>query len=173
LDSWTKANSIRLILVGLVVVALLSSGVFALSWTYPNDQASMFYAALNGEQYPNGGWVPLGNSSSGFFGPYVVSVGPNSTVQYTLEFRPGLSKGTLSYVTSPIRNSYLWSPISWNPPSPTTPSTRMYVIFTYGFPQGTCACSPTRYSAAWFTGPQGNLSQSVQTVQYGGIGFAN
>lgn len=156
---------------GIVVVALLSAGIFSLFWTYPNDQGSFNNAVLEGWQYPTGSWIALNSQgcSSCIDGPVSVSIGPNSTAQYTVEFQTGLSPGTLALLHfSKTQDVYAVGPFNWNPPSSTFPSIKQYVVFTYSLQAGTQGGPQPKYSTVWFTGPQGNLSQTVHTLQYGG-----
>ena len=171
LINWTKTDSTNLILMGVVVVALLSGGIFSLFWTYPNDQGSFNNAVLEGWQDPTGSWIALNSQgcSSCIDGPVSVSIGPNSTAQYTVEFQTALSPGPLALLNySKTQDVYAVGPFNWNPPSSTFPSIKQQVVFTYSFVDAVEGGPQPRYSTVWFTGPQGNLSQTVHTLQYGG-----
>ena len=171
LINWSKTDSVNLILVGVAVVALLSGGIFSMIWTYPNERGSINNAVLEGWQYPTGSWLALNGQgcSSCIDGPVSVSVGPNSTAQYTVEFQAGLSPNTLALLRySQTQDTYAVGPFNWNPPSSAFPSIKQYVVFTYSFQAVLVGGPQPRYSTVWFTGPQGNLSQTVHSLQYGG-----
>src|SRR6266699_1551657 len=139
LINWSKTDSVNLILVGVAVVALLSGGIFSMIWTYPNERGSINNAVLEGWQYPTGSWLALNGQgcSSCIDGPASVSVGPNSTAQYTVEFQAGLSPNTLALLRySQTQDTYAVGPFNWNPPSSAFPSIKQYVVFTYSFQYG-------------------------------------
>jgi hypothetical protein len=142
---------------------MLTAGIFFILWTSPNDQASINNAVLIG-----GTWVNAGNVT--YPEPRTVSIRPSSEAQFGLEFQttavPTWQQGEVLF-SSHGSETFIWRHLLWNPPSSTTLSyEKRYVFFTYSFsalcytPSGGCA------PAIWFTGPQGNLSQSVKTSRY-------
>ncbi len=157
--------SFHLILGGIVIVLTLTVGAFFILWTSPNGQGSINNAVLEGE---NAWAVPNeAGCSSCISGPAAVSVGPDSTAQYIIEFQTNyVSQSTQGQLySSPDQDLYVVT-FQWTPPSSDFFSfERQYVVFTYSFQFG---ISGTTRSTVWFTGPQGNLSQSVHTSKYGG-----
>jgi hypothetical protein len=172
LARWTKADSIHLFLEGIAIVTMLTIGFFLILWTSPNDQGSINNAVLQGEQ----GWVNLGNVTccNHVDGPSTVVIRASSEAQYTIEFQTTAVPAWQQVVySSPNGQTYIWRHVLWSPPSSTTLSyEKRYVFFIYSFsalcyvsqqtpPNGRCA------PALWFSGPHGNLSQSVSTSKYG------
>ena len=149
---------IRLVLTGIAIVAMLTWGIFATLWTFPNDQGSVIQAVLNGEYQYGFYRGPSGNGTI---------LTPGSHAQFIIMYRAqnqggggggsSLLPGGLGFVEGP----YLW----------TTPSTtlttfgRNYAVFTFSFSSRLGSGNAT----LWFTGPQGNLTLSFNTERYGGL----
>lgn len=170
LTSWTRTDSINVLLAGILMAALLSGSVLCLLWTYPNDQGNTYNAVLEGWQYPAGGWQNLYTLGSPNFreGPSTVLVGPNSTAQYIVGFQANLPSFKSGYLNYSQSQDIYYSGFGWSEPSSAFPSVKQYAVFSYSFEAGIEGGPPVRYTTVWFTGPQGNLSQTVHTAMYGG-----
>lgn len=169
--NWSKTDSINLILIAVVIVGLLSGGIVSMFWAYPNDQGSINNAALQGEEI----WANPGNITCCYQGgrtigegPAVVSVGPRSEARYIVEFnQTSLSSLSCQYALCSTAGGLTYVlPALWTSPSTAFSSfERRYAVFTYSFPG---LIGPQGDAEVWFTGPQGNLSQTVHTAKYGG-----
>jgi hypothetical protein len=162
--SLKRIRSIRLTLQGLVTVALLIWGSYAilLVQTSPSDERSIITAALTGES----NLVETGITGSGT----VIQSG--TRVQYILTFETNVASNV---GPSPTQlnggGGYAFGPVLWSPSNSASSSYRVeYAVFTYSFnwvpgPQGCCP--------QWFSGPQGNISASTGIGSYGGLeGYA-
>lgn len=169
LDLIPRINSIHLILEGIVIVILLVWGGYGilLTQTSPSDQRSIITEALAGE---------YAISSTGTSGGGVV-ITPGSEFQYILMFQGvGPTTGTRNSSAFALpAGGYAFGPITWTPssntlssfPNSTSYSYKIaYAVFTFSFnyPAGPLGCC-----RVWFSGPNGNISQYLGTVTYGGL----
>jgi hypothetical protein len=140
-------------LILMAIVAMLSWGVFAVFWTFPNDQGATVNAVLNGEN---------DYAANGYGGV----IRPGSEGQYLMFYRTTVPAATGSGTYSvPGGQGFAFGPFLWTTPVSTISSYEIrYAIFTFEF---TSQLGPS--VRLWFSGPQGNLTASFYTNKYGGI----
>lgn len=150
----TRTSGIHLVLASLAIIVMLTWGVYALFWTYPNDQGSTLNAVLNGElsdTYYRGN----GNGSI---------IRPGTEDHFIMIFKTNPGNGGGGFM-SPDGKDFIVGPFPWTAPSPTASTWEVqYAVFTFSFSAQLGPPSPL-----WFTGPQGNMSQAIHTSQYGGL----
>jgi hypothetical protein len=133
---------------------MLTWGVYALLWTYPNDQGSTLNAVLNGElsdTYYRGN----GNGSI---------IRPGTEDQFIMIFKTNPGNGGGSFI-SPDGKDFIVGPFLWTAPGVAGSAwTMQYAVFTFSF---STQLGP--YSPLWFSGPQGNMSQFIHNDRYGGL----
>ena len=149
----------QLVLTGVAIATMLTWGVYAGLWTFPNDEGSIIQAVLNGE-YQSGYYPgPSGNGT-------IIPAG--SQAQFIVMYRTQ-NQGGGGGGSSLLPNGLGWveGPHLWTTPSATPTSlAKYYAIFTISF------ITRTGYSGnatIWFTGPQGNLTSSYNTSKHGGL----
>jgi hypothetical protein len=149
----------RITLQGLVIVGLLAWGTYGtlLTQTSPSDRASILTQALQGEYR---GWA------TGTMGGTPIQSGTG--VQYILTFETNVPANMQpSFGALAGGRGYTFGPFLWNQPSATASLSKTnYAVFTYTFDfvpgfQGCCL--------QWFSGPQGNMTQTTSTGSYGGL----
>jgi len=135
-------------------------GVYAVLWTFPNDQGSTINAVLDGEY------------SSGYSSVYCCNNGtiipPGAEAQFIIDFGASLRGGNCGACLLPNRPGFVSGPFAW-----TTfgwaiwPIEKYYAVFTYQFSY-TVKELP-QAPREWFSGPQGNLTESMYTDRYAGL----
>ncbi len=134
---------------------MLSWGVFAVVWTFPDDQGGIVSAVLNGEHESAGN----GNGTiirPGFEGQFIMD--------YQVRIQAGIGGGTS---LPPGGVGFVFGPVLWTTPSSTISSFEVrYAIFTFEFSSQLGPAPPL-----WFSGPLGNLTASLVTTKYGGTPF--
>jgi hypothetical protein len=151
-----KTSQIQILLTIVAIVAMLSWGLFAVLWTFPNDQGSIVNAVFNGE---NGAAAFVGNGNGSI-------IKPSSEAQYIMFYQTVIpvSMGSGTY-NVPGGQGFAYGPFLWTTLSSTASSyEERYLIFTFEF-SSQLGPGPL----LWFTGPQGNLTASLYTNKYGGI----
>jgi hypothetical protein len=142
------------------MVGLLSWGIYGVLWTFPNDQGSILNGVLNGE------------SSSTYCCGNGTIIRPDTEAQFIMIFRsnptnPGscgsclLSNGE-GWVTGPFTLMSASLPIfSFE---------KHYAVFTFAFtPPPSIGEVAQRFVPPWFSGPQGNVSESLHVSKYAGL----
>lgn len=150
-------GQIQSVLTVAAIVAMLTWGVYASLWTFPNDQSTIIQAVLNGEFQTISNPGPTGNGTI---------ITPGSEALFIMMYRsqgpPGMYGGAL-YL--PNGHGFVVGPFSSITSSSSPPSYSVnYAVFSFLF--DTTFGKPV---ALWFTGPQGNLSQSFATSVKGGL----
>jgi hypothetical protein len=137
---------------------MLTWGVYAVFWTYPNDQGSILNAVLNGESsvtYYRGN----GNGSI---------IRPHTEDQFIMVFKTNPGNGGGGSI-SPDGKDFIVGPFMWTAPGPMTSTWEVpYAVFTFSF-SAQQPGSQFPLFPLWFSGPQGNMSQSIHTSRYGGL----
>jgi hypothetical protein len=151
----TRTGGIHLVLASLAIIVMLTWGVYAIFWIYPNDQGSTLSAVLNGESsvtYYRGN----GNGSI---------IRPGTEDQFIMVFKTGSGNGGGASI-SPDGKDFIVGPFQWTAPGPTTSTWEVpYAVFTFSF----SAQQPGSRFPLWFSGPQGNMSELIHTSRYGGL----
>ena len=133
---------------------MLTWGIYAVFWIYPNDRGSTLNAVLNGE-LSNTYYRGNGNGSI---------IRPRTEDQFIMIFKTNPGNGGGSFI-SPDGKEFIVGPYLWTAPGPTGSTwTVQYAVFTFSFSVQLGPSSPV-----WFTGPQGNTTQSLYTSRYGGL----
>lgn len=148
---------VQTVLIAAAVIGLLTWGVYATLWTFPNDQGSINQAILNGE-YQSGYYQgPSGNGTI---------IPPGSQAQFIVWFRTQSNDGR-SGGSFLLPNSLGFGdgPYLWAPGSTLTSFEKDYAIFTISF---LTARNGSGNFSLWFTGPQGNLT-SFDAGKHGGL----
>jgi hypothetical protein len=151
-----RIAQIQTVLTVVAILALLTWGIYAVLWQFPNDQGSILQAVFNAEN-PSGDLGPKGNGT-------IITPGSEARyiIMYTGNPKPGFSAGTYS---EPQGLGFDFGPFAWNMPSSSLTNHDVnYAVFSFLF--GTQSGKP---SPLWFTGPQGNLSYSYITGIGGGL----
>ncbi len=150
-----NTSRIHIFLTLLAIIAMLSWGVFAVVWTFPDDQGGIVSAVLNGEHESAGN----GNGTiirPGFEGQFIMD--------YQVRIQAGIGGGTS---LPPGGVGFVFGPVLWTTPSSTISSFEVrYAIFTFEFSSQLGPAPPL-----WFSGPLGNLTASLVTTKYGGTPF--
>jgi hypothetical protein len=137
------------------IVALLSWGIYGILWTFPNDQGSIINAV---ETRENPITYCCGNGT----------IIPHDTeAQFIMIFQTGpLPLGTCGSCLLPNGEGWVTGPFPLTASGLAFASfEKFYAVFTYTF---TAQAGPS--SPLWYTGPQGNLSESLYTSHYAGLG---
>ena len=151
----TRTGGIHLLLASLAIIVMLTWGTYAVFWTYPNDQGGTLNAVLNGELSVTG-YRGTGNGST---------IRPGTEDQFIMIFKTNPGNGGGGFI-SPDGKNFIVGPFLWTAPSPTGSTwTVQYAVFTFSF----SAQPPGTRFPLWFTGPQGNISESIHTDKYGGL----
>jgi hypothetical protein len=133
---------------------MLTWGVYAVFWTYPNDQGSILNAVLNGESSVT---LYRGNGNGSI-------VRPGTENQFIMIFKTNPGNGGGAFM-SPDGRDFIVGPFSWTAPGPVGPTWDVpYAVFTFSF-----SAKPGPLSPLWFSGPHGNMSQFIHTDRYGGL----
>ena len=144
---------------------MLTSGVFLILWTSPTDQGGIINAAIEGEDYT----ICCLNGTV---------IRPGYNAQYIMDFQTKVPTNVVSESYSlPDGKGYVTGPFLWTPPASTVSTFELrYGVFTFSFCLGTVSCSfslgvPSNREAvnAWFSGPQGNISEYMTISKYGGL----
>ena len=149
----TKANSIHLLLSGIVVVTLLTWGSYAVLAvsTFPSDQGSITSAALRGVSF-----------ASAYTGNGTV-IRPNSQAQFLMAYQSKVvlnpNQAWPQSYSVPSGEGYGLGPFLATQPSSNFSSFEVrYAIFTFSF-GAPGPLPPQGQPGAWLSGPQGNMSQ--------------
>jgi hypothetical protein len=160
----TKADSIHIILSGMVFVALLTWGSYAILAvsTSPSDQGSTD-AALRGvriaSSYAGNGTIIRPNSQAQFMMVYQDKVIVNASQPWPRTY------------SVPGGEGYGFGPFLTTQPSSNFSSFEVrYAIFTFSF-SAPGPLPPQGQPAPWFSGPHGNLSQP--TYGFGSLALSN
>lgn len=148
---------IQTVLTVVAIVALLTWGVYAILWQYPNDQDSVLQAVFRGENPVNGYLGPNGNGTI---------ITPGSEARFIIMYTasPQGTFGGGSYL-EPNGLDFAVGPYRWiAPTSGFTESNANYAVFSFQFGTQLGKANPL-----WFTGPQGNLTVSFYTGIDGGL----
>jgi hypothetical protein len=152
-----KTGQIQILLALIAIVAMLSWGVFAAFWTFPDDQGGQVNAALNGEYAIVSSFGPNGNGTA---------IRSGSEAQFIMDYQTGTPSGSVGGASLPPNGvGLVLGPISWTAPSSTLSAFDVrYAIFTFEFSSQLGPAPPL-----WFSGPHGNLTASLFTAKYGGL----
>jgi hypothetical protein len=140
---------------------MLAWGVYSILWTFPNDQGSTVNAVLGG-QY-----------SSGYSTVYCCGNGtvipPGSQAQFIIDFGTSLKAGSCGACPLPNGLGFVSGPFPWTASGlwAISPIEKFYAVFTCQFAYTTKSSVPA--PQVWFSGPEGNLSESMHTDTYAGL----
>jgi hypothetical protein len=152
-----EIRRLRLVLAAVTIIMTLSWGVYAVLWTFPNDTGGTINAVLGGELEStyccgNGTVIPAG-----------------SEAQFIIDFGASLKAGNCGSCPLPNGLGFVTGPFGWTAPGWGVSSIqKYYAVFTYQFSYTVKEQLPA-VIREWFSGPQGNLSESMHTDTYGGL----
>jgi hypothetical protein len=153
-------DQLQRVFAAVTIVGLLSWGIYGVLWTFPNDQGSILNSVVNGESPST---YCCGNGTI---------IRPSTEAQFIMIFQnnptnPGscgaclLSNGE-GWVTGPFTLMSASLPIA--------SFEKHYAVFTYAFtPPPSIGEIATRFVPPWFSGPQGNMSESIHDSKYAGL----
>ena len=152
-----EISLLRIVFAAVAIVIMLTWGAYALLWTFPNDQGSTINAVLGGESEST---YCCGNGTV---------IRPGSEAQFIIDFGTNLKAGNCGSCLLPDRPGFVSGPFTWAAPGWAISSIqKYYAVFTYQFSYTVKAQLPAA-PREWFSGPQGNLSQSMYTDTYSGL----
>jgi hypothetical protein len=144
----------------IAIIAVLSWGVFAVTWTSPNDAGSTLNAVFNGERQT---LTTLGLSGNGTI------IRPHSEAQFIMFYRTeipaGLGSGTYPV---PGGQGIAYGPLLWTAPTSNLTSFEVkYAVISFSAASTLTGPGPIW----WVSGPQGNLTASLSTSRFGGLEY--
>jgi hypothetical protein len=139
---------------------MLAWGIYAALWTFPNDQGSILNGVLDGE-----------HSSTYCCGNGTI-IRPESEAQFIMIFQTNpTNPGSCGSCLLPNGQGWVTGPFALTAPKLAFSSfQKYYAVFTFAF----TAFTPLqqiaqRFAPPWFSGPQGNMSESISTSIYAGL----
>jgi len=156
-----RFSQLQLVFAAVAIIIMFTWGVYAVLWTFPNDQSSTVNAVLGGEY------------SSGYSSVYCCNNGtiipPGAEAQFIIDFGASLRGGNCGACLLPNRPGFVSGPFAWTTSGwAISPIEKYYAVFTYQFSYSVKAELP-QAPREWFSGPQGNLTESMYTDRYAGL----